>query len=124
MEKQDILKAEVGIKESETLKSAAVQIKRVRVEDIGDKKNQKVVYSVKHPEKQEEIDISSVKYERKGELITSGLWVNLDEDNKIRKGSALAQFLGFIGVKSPSLVVGLFAETTHDDKGYLCFKAY
>lgn len=124
MESQEILTLETGTKEATTLKPAKVKIVKVEVEEVGEKKNSKLVCSVKHPDKEDEIKISSVKYELKGKLDTVGLWINLDEDKKIRKGSALAVLMSFLEIKKPMELINKEVNTVEDEKGYLCFKAY
>jgi hypothetical protein len=124
MQEQEILNTETGEKEAEALKPKRVKIVKVEIQEVGDKKNKKLVCAVKHPDRDETIQISSVKYESKGKLQVTGLWVNLDEDSKIRKGSALAIFTSISGVKVPKELEGKEVDTTEDEKGYLCFKAY
>jgi len=125
MESQDILNLETGTKEAEKLEPKAVKIEKLEIQTVGEKGNQKAVFSAKHPDRDETIQISSVKYEAKGgKLVFSGTWVNFDEDEKLRKGSALANFIAFKKVKVLNDLVGLELETTEDEKGYLCFKAY
>ncbi len=127
MEDQEILNLETGTKEIEKLSPKEVKIEKVEIQNVtfGDKINQKAMFSVKHPDRDEIIQISSVKFEAKGgKLITSGLWVNFDEDNKLRKGSALANFIAFKNIKVLSDLVNVRLETTEDEKGYLCFKGY
>ncbi len=125
MENQDILNLETGTKEIEKLSPKEVKIEKVEIELVGEKGNQKAVFSAKHPARDEVIKISGVKYESKGgKLVTSGTWINYDEDDKLRKGSALANFIAFKNVKVLTEFVGLSLETTEDEKGYLCFKGY
>ncbi len=124
METQDILELEEGTKEVELLKPEKVKIVKVDVIEIGEKKNKKLVCSVKHPDNEDQIQISRVKYEVKGTLRTVGLWVNLDDDNKIRKKSALAILMNFLDAKKPVELEGKEIETTSEDTGYLCLKAY
>jgi len=124
METQENLKIGIGTKEVEALKPATVKIVKVRIEEVGDKKNKKVVCSVKHPDREEPIDISTVKYERNDKIQTVGLWLNLDEDNLIRKGSALAVLLTFLKAETIEQLEDKEITTIQDDKGYLCFKAY
>jgi len=57
-------------------------------------------------------------------LAVSGTWINLDEDNKLRKGSALANLLAFFDVKNIKEMENKEVETADDGKGYLCIKAY
>lgn len=124
MEEQDILKLETGTKEAQKLEPKKVKIVKTFIEEVGDKKNQKLVCNVEHPDREEVVKISAVKYESKGKLAVTGLWVNLDEDKKIRKGSALAEFMKVLGAKSPKELEGKEVSTTEDEKGYLCFKGY
>ena len=124
MEQQDILNAETGTKESTNLKPAVVKIASVETRAVGDKGNLKLACKVKHPDKEELIEISSVKYEFKNKLQSVGLWVNLDEDKKIRKGCALATLMAYVGANNPNALVGKDCNTAEDDKGFLTFKAY
>lgn len=124
METHEILNLETGTKESTALKPATVKIVNITIEEVGEKKNQKVVFSVKHPDKEELINISSVKYEFKGSLKVTGTWVNLDEDKKLRKGSALANLISFSGVSKLEELKDKDIGTAEDEKGYLCLKAY
>ena len=124
MESQDILELEEGTKEIELLKPEKVKIVKVIVEEVGDKKNKKLICSVDHSGNPDPIQISRVKYEVKGTLKTVGLWVNLDEDNKIRKNSALSMLMNFLNVKKPIELEGKEIETITEDTGYLCLKAY
>ena len=124
METQDILELEEGTKEIELLKPEKVKIVKVTVEEVGDKKNQKLICSVDHPDNEDPIQISRVKFEVKETLKTVGVWVNLDEDNKIRKKSALSVLMNFLNVKKPKELEGKEIETITEDTGYLCLKAY
>jgi hypothetical protein len=124
MEDQAILNLETGTKEAVALTPKTVKIEQVRIEPVGEKKNTKLVCSVKHPDREETIEISAVKYEARNKLQVTGLWVNLDEDSKIRKGSALAIFMAKIGARTPKELEGREVDTTEDEKGYLVFKAY
>ena len=125
MEEQNELEMGIGTKEAVTLKPAKVKIVSVRIEEVGEKKNKKLVCTCKHPDREETIDISSVKFEGKGnKLVVIGLWINKDEDDLIRKGSALAIFMNHIAAQTPKDIAGRECDTTEDDKGYLCIKAY
>jgi len=132
METQDILNMETGEKEMATLKPATVEIKDVTVNEVGEKKLKKISCLVKHPDSNDVIEISSVKYEKKGKLKVSGLWVKYEKKEeakdeaptKLQKGSALTIFLGFAMAKNPKELEGKEVETVMDDRGFLCFKAY
>jgi len=124
MDEQEILNLETGEKEAEVLKPTKVKIVKVKIVSVGEKQNQKLVCEVKHPDREENIEISAVKYERNEKLQITGLWINLDEDKKIRKNSALAFFKNFVGVKTQQELVGKELETVEDERGYLVIKAY
>lgn len=123
-ENQNELKTGIGTEEAVSLKPATVKVISVAIEEVGEKKSKKVVCTVKHPDNTEPIKISSVKYENKGKLEVSGLWVNKDSKQLIRKGSALATLLNATNSKTPEELIGKDIVTTTEDKGYLCFKAY
>lgn len=114
----------IGTKESTKLEPATVKIVRVSIESVGSKNAKKVQCEVKHPASEISIKVSSVKLERKGRLESIGLWFNLDEDSKIRKGSPLANFLNFMKVSSVKELEGKECSTVEDDSGYLIFKSY
>ncbi len=125
METQTELEKEVGTIEPEvqTLKAAKVKIVNVEVIEVGDKKNKKVNCLVMHPDKDEPITISSVSYLRDKAVVTTGLWYNLDKDENIQKGSALATFLSSMDSKNVGELKDKEVDTELDGK-YLCFKAY
>lgn len=118
----------IGTKENVALKPARVKIISYSVEMQFDKDGKdvgnKATINCKHPEKTENISISSVSYKKGKEIKTSGLWVKLDDDGLIPKQSALASFLSHISAKNLSEIVNKEIDTELDDKGYLCFKAY
>ena len=120
----EILMLGVGTKEVASLKPAKVKIVDVKTVKVGDKGNKKVCLSIKHPDREELVEISSVKIETKGKLEFSGLWVNLDDDNLLRKGSVLARTLEFFNVSSALQLRGKEVDTLQDEKGYLAIKAY
>ena len=114
----------IGTKEAVSLKPSKVKIETVDIQKVGDKGNEKVVCGIKHPDKEEFIHISSVKYIKKDKVTESGLWVNFDEDKLIRKGSALALFMNKLGVEKLGDLKGKEIDTEIDSNGYLTFKIY
>ena len=52
----------IGTEEATTLKPATVTIKRAEIVKVGEKGNEILYTYVKHPDKEEEIRISEVKY--------------------------------------------------------------
>ncbi|KKN65920.1 hypothetical protein LCGC14_0476230 [marine sediment metagenome] len=125
METQTELEKEIGTIEPEmlSLKPEKVKIVEVKVLPVGEKKNLKVNCLVKHPDKEESITISSVSYLRDKAVKTTGLWYNLDKEENIQKGSALAIFLEKTNSKNLKELEGKEVDTELDGN-YLCFKAY
>ena len=125
---QNELQTGIGTEEAATLKPTKVKVESVDVIEIENKvkkgKSKKVVCSVRHPDATEAIKISGVKYEDKGKLVTAGLWINKDSQDKIRKGSALAVLMQSIGATVVSDIKDKDIDTVADEKGYLVFKAY
>lgn len=120
-------KTGIGTKETISLKPATVKIVGYRIEmqrkdgkDIGEK----VAISCKHPDREENIEISSIAYKKGKEIKNSGLWWKLDADKLIPKQSALAQLLAVLKASNLDEIIGREAQTELDEKGYLCFKAY
>ena len=129
MENQiEIGKIGIGTKENVALKPAIVKIISYKVEmqkdrdgkDVGEK----VSVTCKHPEKDENIEISSVSYKKGKEIKTSGMWFKLDSDNLIPKQSALASFLAYLTALNLDAIVGKEVPTELGEKNYLCFKVY
>jgi hypothetical protein len=120
----DELNWKIGNEETIALKPALVKIKDIISEEIGEKKNKKIVFHVKHPDNEELIKISSIKWENKGKLEVSGTWVNLDSKGELRKNSALVCFMVFNKVDNLQQFKDKEILTVTDEKGYLCFKAY
>jgi len=124
MESQNELEIGIGTKEATTLKPAQVKIIDVRIVEVGEKRNKKVVCDVKHPDKEETIKISAVKYEKNKQLEEVGLWINKDEDSLITKGSALAVFMNFLKAETLKDLRDKEILTTEGERGFLCFKIY
>lgn len=127
MEEQTELEIGVGTIEMEKgkrLEPKKVKIVKVEVQEVGEKKNKKVVCEVNHPDAEETISISSVAYIKDKKVTNSGLWFNLDKEEKIQKGSALAIFLGKTSSETMKQLEDKEVETELDGNNYLCFKAY
>ena len=126
METQNELEKEIGTIESEgkRLEPKKVKIVKVEIIEVGEQKNKKINCSVLHPDyKDGMITISSVSYLRDKKVVTTGLWYNLDKEENLQKGSALATFLNSTNSKNLKELEGKEVETELD-KNYLCFKAY
>ena len=125
MEEQTELQKEIGTLEpekKEVLKPEKVKIVKVNLRDT--KKGKVVNCEAKHPDREENINISSIAYLRDKQIINGGLWFTLDKEGKIQKGSALANFMSKLKAKSVKDLEGQEVETELDDKEWLCFKSY
>ncbi len=125
MEEQTELNKPIGtleLEKKEVLKPKKVKIVEVKIRPT--RKGPVVECAVKHPDKEELIHISSVSYLRDKQVISSGLWMTLDKEENIQKGSALALFMSRIGVQTPKELEGNEVDTELDEKQWLCFKAY
>ena len=119
-----ISKAEAKI----TLKPSKVKIVGGKVEEVGEKKTPKLILLCKHPDKEEPISISAVKYERSGKLEVSGLWMYKNKETKEleapRQGSQVAALMNITGIASLDQLTGKDVDAIDGGDGYLCIKAY
>lgn len=117
----------IGIEEFQTLKPKNVNIEKVEIIEVGEKKYPKVVCHVKHPDAQDLKQISSVEYINPNtkKVENGGLFVNKDSDGKIRKNSALALFMNLLGASKIGDLSGKKdIKTTLGSSGYLTFRGY
>lgn len=121
---EDILTKSIGNKEIKKLEEKDVTVVHATVEEKGEKKNKILTLSVKHPDKEELINLSQIQLIDGKNVKTVGLWVNLDEDDNIQKGSVLNKFMDFYNIKVLTELKDLTLHTVYDTKGYLCIKAY
>lgn len=129
MEKQNELDTPIGNKDLLKLEPKDIEIKEVRVdkkEKDGKEIGKLVVFVCKHPDRSELIEISQIKYLKNDKARVVGLWYNLDKEEKIQKGSVLADFMIFFNVAKLIELTGKKLPTTRqsEDSNYLCIKAY
>lgn len=128
IQEEDVPLDEAGIGEDKPqLEAKKVLIEKYEIRDIN--KNDKVVgrklvLIVKHPEREDDIEISGVKYEFQGKIKTSGLWINRDNEGKIPYNSAVGNLLRYFSKKSIKELKGLQVNTALDESNYLVVKAY
>ena len=131
MDEQQALKLEVGTKAASVLTPKPVKVVGVRVDPKMNKESGKevgklVVLICKHPDKEEPIEITKIKSLIADKAKVSGLWLNLDEDDKIQKGSPVATLLTTAASNTMEALVDKEVPTTQESeaKSYLCVKAY
>lgn len=80
----------------------------------------------KHPDKEELIRISKIKVEDNNKIFTKSLWVVEDEEGNFQKGSAIDDFLKFMGKDCFADCYNIKIKTIveSDDSPFLCLKAY
>lgn len=125
MEEQTKLNKVIGTIEPKkiSLKPAEVVIVNVSLEDTV--KGKKVVFEIKHPDREEFVKLSSVAFLDGDSVRIVGTWMNTDSEGNILKTSALAKLLDFIGAKTPMEAKDKKIMTRFDKDGkYLCFKIY
>ncbi len=130
MEKENVELDKCGIGEDKP----QVAAKKVVIEDYniemvknqsGKEVGDKLTLSVKHPDIDDrKIEISGIRYEVNEKIKSSGLWVKLDEDNKLPFRSAVAHLLRFLNKSNITDLKGEQVDTVPDDNGYLVVKAY
>lgn len=128
----DLLNAKSGENEQpiRTVKPARVTIASVIIKTKN--KNDEFMSSplaqfmVKHPDKEELININKVKYTDGDEYVVKGFWVSLDDERNFFKGSAIDLVLKKLGCDTLSDTCGMEIDTVEesDDSPYLCLKAY
>jgi len=129
METQDFLKIGKGTKEIPKLKPSKVTIVGVSIKEKTKEgvkmKTPLVQISVKHPEKEEPIEMTKIKTIKADKVSVVGLWCQLDEDGLFQKGSAITDLMDFLQVSCLAELEGKEIEAVEESKeGYLCLKAY
>ena len=130
MEEENVKLEEIGIGEDTPQVTAKkVLVMNTEIKEVQNKEGKtigkKLTLFVKHPDiKDHNIEVSGVKYQFADKLKESGLWVNLDKDNKIPYKSAVAHMLRSLDKKSIKELVGIEIPTVADENGYLLVKAY
>ena len=106
----------------EILEPTKVKIVKISLRDT--KKGKIVNCEVEYPNREENINISSVVYVRDKKVVNNGLWFTLDKEENIQQGSALSVFMAKLQAKTVKELEGKEPDTELDDKQWLCFKAY
>ena len=131
-ENENILDAKIGDKEvpKNTVSPAKVTIASVTIkrENKDGKKMDTPLaeFHVMHPEKDDALKITKVKYLDGDNLKAVGFWVQIDPDGNFYKGSAVEIILSKLGCETLADTVGKQIDTIEESKDspYLCLKAY
>lgn len=130
MEQDDLGNTGIGDKEAQKLGPATVTILGYTVKretKEGKKMDSPLIsFTCKHPNREESININKIKVIDGNQVKSVSMWVNMDEDDKIVKGSFLAQVLGFLKCSNLNDITNKTMEAVEesDSSKYLCLKAY
>jgi len=130
MELKDIMSKEVGTIEPKKLSEGKVKITSMELQEENKEKKKMATpllhLKVKHPEKDDLIAITKIKFLDGDKLVTAGLWVQLDSEQKIQKSSTVDRLLKFLGVKTLEETFTKEIETVFESEksSYLALKCY
>lgn len=128
----EIFSKGIGNKEGISLTAKPVKIFGIKAEEVkgkADGKNagkivgKKLILICKHPDKEETINLSTMMLLDNKTLKSSTIWINLDADGNIQKGSHVAILLNRYKAVNINDLVGKEADTELDGK-FLAIKAY
>ena len=131
-ENENILDAKIGDNEvpKNTVSPAKVTIVSVTIKKEN-KEGKKMdtplaEFHVKHPDKDETLKITKVKYLDGENLKAVGFWVQIDPEGNFYKGSAVEIILSKLGCETLAETIGKEIDTIEESKDspYLCLKAY
>ena len=119
----------VGTEDAQKLEAKDVKIVSQQKVTIESKKKvgttyEKIVFSCKHPDREELLEISDAKYIQADQVVNRATWYMLDSKGGVQKNSALAALMVMYSAKTLGELVGKTVKTAVDEKGYLCLKAY
>jgi len=92
--------------------------------NAGKEVGKKLVLICKHPDKEEAVKISSMSFIAGKTVKSSTMWINIDEDGNIQKGSTVAVLLEKAKVNSINELDGKTLDTELDENKFLVIKAY
>lgn len=118
------LDAPLGKLEPIKLEAKPVKVVGLRLEEKGDKKNEILIVTVKHPDQEETFEISKLNYLKNKTITTSGLWFKLDKEGGIVKYSALYTLLKSANCSNIKELIDKTIPTDYDEQKYLVLKAY
>ena len=131
---QDIFSKGIGNKEgTKSLEARPVVVQgkvaepvmgKVGTKNAGKEVGKKLVLVCKHPDREEPIKISEIVFVAGKTVKTSTMWINLDADGNIQKGSTIALLLEKYQVNNVSALEGKTLQTELDESKFLAIKAY
>ena len=130
---EDIFSKGIGDKERQSLTAKPVVVQSKEAEPVigkagsknaGKEVGKKLTLFCKHPDKAEPIKISELVFIAGKTVKTSTIWINLDEDGNIQKGSMIAALLDKYQAQNINELDGKTLQTELDENKFLAIKAY
>lgn len=131
-EENNILNKKTGNNEQPkgTVEPAKVTITSVTIKEKNKEGNKMdtplAQFFVKHPDKDELLNITKVKFLDGEKLKVQGFWVQTDAEDNFFKGSAIDRVLKVLGCETLAETYGKEIDTVTESENspYLCLKAY
>lgn len=92
--------------------------------NAGKEVGKKLSLICKHPDKEEPIKISELIFVAGKTVKTSTMWINIDADGNIQKGSMVALLLEKYHAPTVNDLIGETLQTELDENKFLAIKAY
>ncbi|MFA6190638.1 MAG: hypothetical protein WC711_04000 [Candidatus Staskawiczbacteria bacterium] len=133
MSEEDILTKKIGNKEFKSLsakpvivlgETVEIVLGKVGTKNAGKEVGKKLVLICKHEEREEPVKLSSIVSIVGKTVKSSTLWINLDEDKNIQKGSMIDVLLDKYKVETIKDLEGKKLDTELDENKFLVIKAY
>jgi hypothetical protein len=131
---EDIFAKQIGNKEGmKSLEAKPVVVQGKIAEPVMGKKDgknagkevgKKLVLICKHPDREEPLKLSTMMYIVGTTVKSSTIWIKLDEDGNIEKGSLISILLDKYQVKTLNELDGKALQTQMDANKFLAVKAY
>jgi hypothetical protein len=131
---EDIFSKGIGNKEALTSlqakpvivlgKEAKAVLGKAGSKNAGKEVGKKLVLICKHPDREEPINISEMVFVAGKTVKTSTMWINLDADGNIQKGSTVALLLEKYQVPSVNALENKTLQTELDENKFLAIKVY
>lgn len=131
---EDIFAKGIGNKEGmKSLQPKPVVVQSIKAEPVigktggknaGKEVGKKLVLISKHPDREEPLNLSSILFVAGKTIKGSTIWITLDEDGNIQKGSIVAILLEKYQVDTINELVGKTLQTDLDENKFLAVKAY
>ena len=97
---------------------------KVGSKNAGKEVGKKLTLICKHPDKEEPIKISSMIFVAGKTVKTTTMWINIDIDGNIEKGSLIATLLEKYQVPNVNALEGKTLQTELDENKFLAIKSY